>query len=378
MMLISSVPALSAAALAPRSVTPAANDGNTNPQRPAPMTTASQVDLTASRQRISSLAAAGDLYHPAAGAPLHEPVAGRQKRFVPTMLASEEITTNVIDEVSAAIHDNTVGDALIDHVTAADDALFSGATLQSAAFTGLSAGREAGRLSGAFQGGASGAREGALAGATRGAIAGGIMGGTNGALGGIMASHGEPEGAVWGEMAGTTAGRFAGRTLGHIIGATAGREAGAQSGSAFGMTAGGIAGQKAGILAGRMVTDMMSEDLLQHLPLEDRDDLVQFWHIAERHEHAAAVSAREIAAHTAHQVGDLAGKRAGMLAGLRIGQEIGGREGELAGAQAGNDAGYLAGMRAGGVIDQLARHPNRQTHVSQGVEALLLAPLPHG
>ena len=374
-MIIFSTASIVSAASPPDASTLSAADNHVRRANHLAVSTAPvHVELTSSQRRLSALASAGALYSPATEGQRHtgDMAQSRHKRFVPPLLATDDITAHVIDEVSAAIADNTIGNQLLDDVAAGETASFSRAAVRSGALGGVIAGHDAGMATGALHGSDSGAREGALAGATRGATAGSITGGANGVLGGILMSDGEPEAAVWGEMAGTAAGRMAGRTMGHIIGATTGREAGAASGATQGAAAGGIAGQKAGILAGRMVSDLVTDDLLQHLPFEDQDDMVQIWRIAEQHEHAATVVSRETAARAAHEVGNIAGHRAGALAGYRSGQEIGGREGELAGARAGSEAGYLAGIRAGDVIGRLARHPRSQMQISQSVDALLL------
>ncbi len=259
------------------SATPMANDRGHHSQ--PPMMAAAQVDLTSSERRISALANAGPLYSFATSEvppPAENMAHDRQKRFVPVMLATDEIANQVIDEISVAITDNTITDTLVEDVTATEDDAFSRATVGSAAMGGMIAGHQAGMVAGTLQGGATGASEGALAGAVRGANAGGVTGGVNGALSGILVSQGQPEGAIWGEMAGTAAGRNAGRTAGYINGARAGREAGATAGGTYGAAAGGIAGQQAGILAGRMVTDLATDTLMQHLPLEEQDDFMQF------------------------------------------------------------------------------------------------------
>lgn len=374
MTAISSVPALSATDLAAApSMSSATTIANQRArQSNALRATLPSVDLMSSQRRMSASTAAGTLYGPrAADLQLHteHEVHIRHKRFVPVMLAADGIATNVIDQVSAAITANTVGTELIADVGTYEVASFPRATVMAAASGGQLAGQESGMAAGAWAGAESGALEGAQAGAARGALAGGIKGGSNGALAGSLMSDGELEGAVWGEMAGIRAGRAAGKLLGRTIGTGAGRDAGARSGAAYGAAAGGIAGQQAGILAGRMVAD----NLLLRLPVEERDDIVQVWSIAETHQHAATVAGRETAARAAHEVGTIAGERAGILAGRRMGLEVGGRDGELAGARAGGEAGHLAGIRAGEVIGRLARDPRSQPHISENINAILLA-----
>ncbi|WP_050462189.1 hypothetical protein [Herbaspirillum autotrophicum] len=372
MTIISSAPAWRAAAPASTTVTSGPEHGRRDARHLR--NNAAFTDLAFGQRRMSVLAAAGPLYQPQPSAslpPAEDLSQHRQKRFAPAMLVAAEIndiSAGAISKTLVSIADNSIGNELLSDLGAADT--FSRTTIVSAALTGERVGRNAGLAMGELEGTQSGMRAGVLSGATYGALAGSITGGARGAWAGSLASGGRLEGAIWGELAGTAAGRNAGLSAGRTVGIEAGREAGARAGAIHGARAGGIAGQKAGMLAGRAVAEHLLPRLLS---VNQRDDVMQIWRIADEHGQAAAVIAQEPAERAAHEVGKLAGERAGILTGGRMGHEIARRDGELAGARAGADAGYQAGMRAGKVIERLARNPNAQMKIGPGINALSLA-----